>query len=332
MGLLFANMLLFMGQSLSAQESMPSSSVPDLIGDYDSEAPAWLLRSWGRVAREDRNLSNAFFLLTRSLEKDPENPETLTELALSYFASSDLHQAREYLNRALDNQARLSSPDLKYFILYQLADIYSHSEDSNLDYEQILLEVVSNDEDFVSDELVTASLRKNMRRVLNSQPPSNVTSLDQTIVLYRLSDSFSLEAHIRLGKFYVHSGRYNEAQQHLLFAVTKMYSRLIAKLREFDPLYAFASSREFFLLIERNDTFITYLQKAGFAEALYYLAAASYGFNPRQEFVYRSIWQTLEYLPYSSSYTARAAVRLTNPQKELILYGSDQFIEEVNNP
>ena len=322
--------LFLVGFTLSAQDNLVSSSVPDFIGDYRADAPAWLLRNWGRAAREERRLSDAFLLLTRSLEKDPGNPETLTEIALTYFASGDLHQAREYLNMALKNRSRLSSPDLEYFILYQLADIYSHSGNGNRDYERILLEIVSNDEDFVSNDIVALSLRRNIRSVLNSSTPPNLTSLDQVIVLYRIEDSFSLEAHIKLGRFYVHAGRYDEAQQHLIFAVVKMYSRLIQKIRERQPLYSFTGSRDFFSLVERNDTFITYLQKSYFDEALYYLGAASYGFNPGKAFVYQGIWETMQYLPYSSAYRNRAAAQLENPQKEAILFGSEQFLNEVN--
>jgi tetratricopeptide (TPR) repeat protein len=131
---------------LPAQEQNPSitTSLPDDLGEISRESPAWLLRNWGRQARLDRNLSDAFLLLTRALEKDPNNPETLTELALSYSASNDFHQALEHLNKALENRARLSSPDLEYTILYQLADIYLQNRSSQtyiIDYERILLEI-----------------------------------------------------------------------------------------------------------------------------------------------------------------------------------------------
>ena len=184
----------------------------------------------------------------------------------------------------------------------------------------------------MSTEIVAASLRKNIRSILNSPPPPNISSLDQTIVFYRIDDSFSLEAHVKLGRFYVHSGRYDEAQQHLTFALVKMYTHLIQEIRESDPLYSFTDSREFFNLIERNDTFLTYLRKSSFDEVLYYLGVASYGFNPAMEFVYRGLWQTLQYIPYSSIYTERASLQLENPQTEPILFGSEQFLREVNTP
>ena len=76
---------ILMGMILPAQDNSISGSVPIFIGDYRPDAPAWLLRNWGRAAREERELSDAFLLLTRALEKDPGNPETLTEIALSHL-------------------------------------------------------------------------------------------------------------------------------------------------------------------------------------------------------------------------------------------------------
>ncbi|MGI9256815.1 MAG: tetratricopeptide repeat protein [Salinispira sp.] len=307
-----------------------STEVPELIEDYTTDAPAWLLRRLGRIAREERKLSDAFLLLNRSLESDPENPETLTELALSYFASGDLHQSRAYLNRALENRSRLSSPDMEYYILYQFAEIYSQSDTYEREYENILRDLINADEQFSSTDITDVSLRKNIRAILNKPAPSGVSSLDQTIILYRIADSFSLEAHLRLGRFYVHSGRYDEAQQHLIFAVLKMYTKLISSLRDINILYSFTDSEDLFNRIRNNETFLSYLKTSGFDEALYYLGSASYGFNPNRQYVYSGIWQTLQYLPYQSAYISRASLQLRDPQKEDILYGSEQFRESVN--
>lgn len=321
-----------MGFPLFSQSAAVSIDAPDFIGEYTGDAPAWLLRSWGRASREERKLSDAFLLLTRSLEKDPNNPETLTELALTYFASGDLYQAREYLNNALENRSRLSSPDLEYYVLYQLAKIYSHSEGSARDYERILLEIVSEDMDFISDDIAAASLRKNIRTILNRQPLPDRSSLDEVITLYRINDSFSLAAHVQLGLFYVHSGRYDEAQLHLIFAVVKIYTHLIQAIRRDDPLYSFINSEDLFNRIKNNDDFLSYMQEVNFDAAVYYLGAASYGFNPSMTFVYNEIWETLLNIPYSSAFTTRTILQLENPQKEDILYGSQQFLEEINSP
>jgi tetratricopeptide (TPR) repeat protein len=333
--LLLAVILFLASAVIIGQEVVPdiTSSAPDELGDAVRDAPAWLLRNRGRAARLDRNLPDAFLLLTRSLEKDPNNPETLTELALSYAASNDFHQALEHLNKALDNRAMLSSPDLLYTILYQLADIYRQNRSSPtyvIDYERILTEITANDEAFSTDENFQRNLRASIRDVLLATSRDG-TSLDRMVTLYRLEDSFSLRAHVLLGEFYVHSGRYDEALEHLTFAVLKMYSLVIEKLREEDPLYAFQDSRSFFRLLARNEDWLEYLREAGFPKALYYLGAAIYGYQEGQPAVYRNIWQTVIDIPFENDFARRAASMLENPRREEILYGSSQFLEEVNN-
>ncbi len=317
------------------QDAAPeiTGSLPEDLAEVAEDAPAWLLRSWGRASRLDRDLTNAFLLLTRSLEKDPNNPETLTELALTYSASNDFFQAREHLQRALENRALLSSPDLEFLILYRLADIYEQNNlegSSVLDYERILLEVTSRDSQFSSSEDFEANLRRSIREVLLTPGRSGATSLDRMITLYRLEDSFSLRAHILLGEFYVHSGRYNEALEHLTFAVIKMYSLVIEKIRENDPLYAFQSSADLFERIQRNNNWVSYLRDSMFPKALYYLGAAAFGFQSAPQ-IYSGIWRTVQMIPFEHSYELRSAAMLRNPRREEILYGSRQFRDEVNN-
>ncbi len=319
---------------LRAQDQVPAitGKQPDYLGDSVRQAPAWLLRNWGRAARLDHQLSDAFLLLNRSLEKDPLNPETLAELALAYVDSGDSHQAREQLERALANRARLNSNDSEYFILYQLADIHRQSNErqSDLEYETILLEIVSHDEEFMSRDEFSVNLRKSIRDNLFILPNDGGTSLDRMLRLYRIQDSFSREAHLELGLYYVHGGRYDDALDHLLFAVLKPYTRLIERMRIDDPLYSFENSRQFFSFVSRRSEWIRYLQISRFDEALYYLASAVYGVNPGLPAVYRGIWGTVGFLPFESEFKQKAASQLKNPGREEILFGSAQFREEVN--
>jgi tetratricopeptide (TPR) repeat protein len=274
------------------------------------------------------------FAADQGAGKDPNNPETLTELALSYSASNDFHQALEHLNKALENRARLSSPDLEYTILYQLADIYLQNRSSQtyiIDYERILLEITGRDEDFSSQENFQRNLRDSIQEVLLTPRPRGGTSLDRMVTLYRMGDSFSLRAHVLLGEFYVHSGRYNEAVDHLSFAVLKMYSLLIEKLREEDPLFAFETSAELFEIVRRNPQWIQYLVESEFDKALYYLGSAAYGISASPA-VYRGIWETVLIVPFDSGYRSRSRAMLAEPGLEEILYGSQQFRDEVNAP
>lgn len=327
-------LLLVQTAALCAQQGMPevTTQVPDDLTTISKEYPAWLLRNWGRSAREDRRISDAFLLLNRSLEKDPNNPETLTELALTYFASNDVRQATFNLERALNNRARLSSKDLEFSILYELSDIYRNGNEYVLDYERILRDIVAQDPAFSGSDEFSENLKKGIIDTLNEGTHRGYnSSLDHVVTLYRLEDSFSLKAHVELGVFYVHSGRYMEAQEHLIFAVLKMYTRLISQIRENDPVYAFEGSRGFFQRVARRPSYLEYLQESGFDQALYYLGSASYGSNTGRSGVYRGIWNTVQQLPFDTVYKARASRQLKNPALEDILYGSRQYQNEVNN-
>lgn len=325
-------LLLLQALTIFAQQGMVSTQVPDDLTTISREYPAWLLRNWGRSAREDRRISDAFLLLNRSLEKDPNNPETLTELALTYFASNDVQQATFNLEQALENRVRLSSKDLEYSILYELADIYRNGNEYVRDYERILLDIVAQDPAFAGSDEFSTNLKESIIDTLNEGTHRGYdSSLDHVVTLYRLEDSFSLKAHVELGVFYVHSGRYRDAQEHLIFAVLKMYSRLISQIRENDPLYAFEDSAGFFQRVSRRPSYLTYLQESRFAQALYYLGSASYGSNTARSGVYRGIWNTVSLLPFDTPFKARAQRQLTSPILEDILYGSRQYQNEVNS-
>src|SRR5690606_26315010 len=98
-------------------------------------------------------------------------------------------------------------------------------EERFADYEQLLQRVLADDEHFNSDADFDSNLRRNYRdSILNR-------GLDRSLVLYRIPDSFSLAAHRRLGIFYVQTGRYSEAVDHLIFAVLKSFSRVIDEYR-----------------------------------------------------------------------------------------------------
>lgn len=317
----------FLPIGILAQSATPaiSSSVPEQM-EITQDTPAWLLRAWGRQARLDHRLEDAFLYLTRSLERNPNNPETLTELALAYSDSGDDLQARNYLAQALENRVRLSSADLEYYILYQLADIYNRNgSDAEyiLEYQGFLQEIIERDSDFSSDDAFIQETKVQMRRVLSTSVTNGEqeTSLDRLVTLYRLEDSFSLRAHLLLGEFYVHSGRYRDALDHLSFAVLKIYTMLIEKVREQDPLYSFENSAQLFEIVSQHSQWIAYMRESRFDEALYYLGSALFG-EQVSPAVYQGVWSSALKLPFESSYTQRAKNMLEAPRIEELRYGN----------
>jgi hypothetical protein len=165
---------------------------------------------------------------------------------------------------------------------YELAEIYRRQRRPEA-YEETLLKIVADEVLFTSPE--EESTRTRMREVLLSE------GVDRLLVLYRLEELFSVEAHQRLAEHYYEGGR-DRALDHAMFAVVKILSEAISTYRDRYFDYEFESVVEFHSRLGRQPLISGYLEDVGLYRTLYYLGLAIDLYQPRSG-VAREVMQTL---------------------------------------
>lgn len=301
-------------QEANSQEQRRAASVlAEELEELETRlrtSPAWLLLEQAKQLREEGKLSEAITHLLTAQDKAALDPQIDVELAKVYLLTGDLTLTHHHLNLALQKKNGFPSMNQVYEVSYFMADL-AWLEERYRDYEQLLLTLSAEDEHFMSSEDFDRNLRDNYRRSLLER------GLDRTLVLYRIPDSFSLIAHKRLGIFYVQTGRYSEAIDHLLFAVLKTFTRIIEEYRVLVPDFQFSSIADFMGRIEQHKGFQNYLDSVGIYESMYYLAEAIFGQDQSKLPIARELWAFLATRQDSGVYSGVSQSQLRSPRTYL---------------
>jgi tetratricopeptide (TPR) repeat protein len=257
--------------------------------------PAWLLLERGKNYRMSGRIAEAFLFLLSALEKDPSSAEIEYELGRAYIQSGDLNQARRHLYIALEKPSSGEDTVLQQSVHYLLARLFVIEEDY-LNFEKELQKIISVDEEFSGQDDSMVNLRVAMRKTLMQ------SGLNRLLVLYRIDDSVSQDAHRQLGIFYHESGRYNEAINHLLFSIIKPITRVISIVRQDDFDFVFSSIPDLFEKIDSQDQLRKYLVDAKIYESMFYLSASIIKFNPTALNISQNILNDLSKIPDAGRY------------------------------
>lgn len=262
------------------------------------ERPAWLALEQGHRSFDQGAFGDALRSYQSALAEAGIMPEAELGIARVYAAQADDVLAIRFYRQTLEQEDQFDLPELAHIARYELAEIYRRQRRPEA-YEETLLQVVAEDALFTDPE--EEATRDQMRDVLLSE------GLDRLLVLYRLQELFSTEAHQRLAEHYVEGGR-DIALEHAMFAVVKILSEAISVYRERYFDYEFESVVEFHRRLERQPLIREYLQDAGLYRSLYYLARSVENYQPRSG-VAREIMATIVALGESAGPWAGRAQR-----------------------
>ena len=269
--------------------------------------PAWLITEKGRIHRQEGRLSEAFTFFFKALEKAPADPTIEIELARSFLQSGDIRLTRFHLQRALEKRNGFSSPDMVFDVYYFLADL-AFLQQLPREYEQHLQTIVEADSFYSSNEPFQENLRNNVLSSFTSN------GLDRTLILYRIPEHVSLDAHRQLGVFYTRSGRYDRALKHLLFAVMQSYSRVISEVRNRILDFEFTTMANLHRVIQNEPGLLEYLSMVQVYESLYFLAEALFGFDRTRVHISRAIWNHLLSVPQAQEFHRISAEQIRDPR------------------
>lgn len=196
----------------------------------------------------NQNFDGRISKLKDFISFNKEFPESDFLIGRIYRLEGEVSIAKEYMDKAYAKQNILNVPDLKYDILYELADLAksTHDEDS---YQKYLLTILKDDKFYSDDKVVSPknntyyngnSINKNayMNSLVNViKNAKNEDSVDKFFLLYRNDTDISIKALAGLSEFY---NRKNEKEKALrcsalgcITALTKIQEILEDRLTDY---------------------------------------------------------------------------------------------------
>ena len=143
-----------------------------------------------------------FSELCKWVDDDYIYPEADYLIGKIYKLEGETDLAYQYLIRAYDNLKRLDVPDVKYDILYEMAEI-SEMKDDNSNYEQKLLAVLKDDSFYTDEGFMNALVR-----IINQNKSDSVHKF---FLLYRSENDISIKALVLLNEYYSNIGHDEKA-------------------------------------------------------------------------------------------------------------------------
>lgn len=267
--------------------------------------PVWVTLGEAEQAIEQNEYGEALSLLREALSAGGASPEIDFALGRIYEATGDLDLASRHYGEALAKQAEFAVEGSAYEVRYRWAALYERRS-AFFEFERQLRMIIADDERFSGPG--ASRLRENFRRVIT------VEGINRFLELYREPMSFSFEAHRRLARFYVQSGRFDDGLIHSLFALTQLVTELVDGLIRFDPAYEFESMEALYADISVREDLARLSEQAGLSELLYHLGNSLYGST--REGRARSIWRLVVELDADRRFAGLAAAQLRDPQVE----------------
>jgi tetratricopeptide (TPR) repeat protein len=309
---LFKSLVILILISLSlgtayAQQVPPSLDTQDVLFEDLVEMEPWLKIEKARQAMDRFNYSDALIYLQSAQEDLVNDPEIYLELARIYRFQGDSILSLEHYEQALEFQNFFNTGERYYLVRYELAQLYFDLGQYK-NFEDQLTTIITDDVEFSSTDEFQANLRTAYVNNLQN------SGINRMLVLYRLDDGFSLEAHRELGFFYVGSGRYKDALDHLVHATLKIFTTLVEQIRmeRFD--YVFTSIPQLFRDLEEDPQLFRYIDDSQLYKILHYLGGALYAFNQTALGRAQEIWQINANLPDSGDWGRLSERMAANPQ------------------
>jgi Tetratricopeptide repeat len=270
--------------------------------------PAWLLLDKGKNAFRDKKFGTALEFFRASIERGGETPEADMWIGRVFEEEGELDLAEDQYNRALANKGQFLIPDESVEILYDLARIYDNTNSWGK-YEVTLKRIVTMDTQFTS--ATDEGTRQAMVRILEND------GLDKLLLLYRLDDKKTQDAHSQLGTFDYRTGRYQDAILNLMFSALTIFSSVMERYASENPDWEFTSAADLFAQAKSNPDVSRYLAGSGVFHDLYYLANALYanGKPIRATAIWRLI---VQWSPHDTWYR-QAVGQIRNPTIEPLL-------------
>ena len=166
-------------------------------------------------------------------------PEADYLIGKIFLSEGELDVAENYFDNALKNWQFLDIQSTKYYILYDLAYLYSIKGDET-GYEQSLLNIVKDNDDYLVNGEISSSLKSILRYAQKEKSP------DKFFKLYRAGNYFSIKACLKLADFYYEKNSPEKARYQSVLGVLSSFTRMNEILVMRNSKYAYNDLHSFF--------------------------------------------------------------------------------------
>lgn len=272
--------------------------------------PAWVSYSEGQRLLDRGSLGEALASFRKALATATGSlfPEAEVGIGIVLEREGESKLAEQSFLHAIAQRNLFYIRQNYYVAWYRLAEIYKRQLDYS-SYEQALVNIVDDDPYFHNPELAIS--KQAYRKTLTND------GLDKLVLLYRLSDDFSFDAHKQLGIFYVSTGKYTDALDHMIFATLKILTASISELMRVDPGYRFSTMQDLLDRINSDKQVAAYANDRGLFECLYFLAASLYGQGDTGRAV--EVWRLVASRPEAGAWAERARSKASHPALEPLI-------------
>ncbi|MDR3277025.1 MAG: hypothetical protein LBT11_07440 [Treponema sp.] len=237
-------------------------------------------------------------------------PEAEYWIGETYRMEGELGIALRQYQRALDNRDLLERPGFDLEILYKTAGLRRVRQEY-AEMEKTLLEIlegtgpdglprgglwVGSNDPFIRNAMVRTLANDGIDRFLN---------------LYRYNNTQVLKAHQLLGLYYYAAGRYDEAAEHLMFALLIQSSVVIDEVLRSEFDFSYSSLGALFDALARRPLLRDWLEENAYYKTLYYLGSALY--TTGRPLPANGLWSFLAGQTAAGEWQARSQTQLRSP-------------------
>jgi tetratricopeptide (TPR) repeat protein len=296
-----------MGDSLSILEIY--------IKDRDQAAAEEALRElYYRLPRE--RLRDSALTALEELGKFKDYPEAEYWIGEVYRVEGELNLALGQYAKVLAQSGGLEDPGLELDLLYKVAEIHRIRQEYR-QMEETLLKIVegNNAQGLPWDPLWSGNagtsgqfVKNSMARTLENSGPARF------LIMYRYNNGSVERAHRLLGFYYYASNRYNQAEEHLMFAFLIQNSILIEELQRSRYDFVFESLGQLMDAMDRREDLRDFTARSEYYRCAYYLGSALYGIGRGNSA--RDLWSFLAGREQIGEWRGRALTQLQRPSLE----------------
>ncbi len=247
--------------------------------------------------RSASSLGDSLSRLRLAVRELADYPEAEYWIGRVYLVEGETRLAEPQFRRAYEMRASLEIPEDRFRILMALSSVYRDLGEWN-SYEARLKEAADSGPEFGEGQRF---LREAMERSVARD------GIDKFLTLYRAKGGPWTEAQAELGSFYLANGR-PQALTYLSVAANALVARVIERLREAEPSYAFLSLAETLSRIDAHRDLSRYAEEANLYRTLYELGEALWVQGHRDSA--RGLWRSIAANKRAGPWGSRAAMAL----------------------
>lgn len=189
--------------------------------------------------KTEDDFNNSMTSLVAFISDSKVYPEADYICGQVYENEGEYELAIQFYDEAVKNSSFLDIQDVKYDILYRMADI-AYKQQNNEDYEKYLLSILSDDKDYFQNITFKNAILRTIDLKTDKEP------LEKFILLYRVNNKYFYKAYTLLSDFYIENNQMDMAIFTSALSCLTSFTRMYAIIKMRTPEYVYRNLADFF--------------------------------------------------------------------------------------